>query len=218
MKTYCKSDGFYVKRQRRKSRKRHKRVTGETELPTPSTSNAGNQPPVPTKDLRKIKKPTKESARAVTQRWNRTACIGYTSETRRGWLRKTERKHNDQRQLLRRARPDTRWLQEIRFYQRCQTFLIPTKPFIRLLRDICERSLNVSIRWQSVALFILQVAAEAYMAGFFSDVNLCAVHRKVVTINRKDVWLSIELRGRDHVGGKRNISDTGACNFGQYNV
>ena len=48
--------------------------------------------------------------------------------------------------------------------------------------------------------------------------NLCAVHRKVVTVNRKDVWLAIELRGRDHVGGKPNISDTGACNFGQYNV
>ena len=56
------------------------------------------------------------------------------------------------------------------------------------------------------------------MAGFFSDVNLCAVHRKVVTVNRKDVWLAIELKGRDHVGGKPNISDTGACNFGQYNV
>ena len=86
------------------------------------------------------------------------------------------------------------------------------------MRDICLRSLHVSIRWQSVALFILQVAAEAYVAGFFSDVNLCAVHRKVVTINRKDVWLAIELRGRDHVGGKPNISDTGACNFSKYNV
>ena len=144
--------------------------------------------------------------------------IGYTSEIRQGWLRKTERKRNDQRQLLRRARPGTSSLQEIRLYQRCQSFLISTKPFIRLVRDICLRSLHVSIRWQSVALFILQVAAEAYDAGFFSDVNLCAVHRKVVTINRKDVWLAIELRGRDHVGGKPNISDTGACNFSQYNV
>ena len=200
------------------SRKRRKQNTGGTDQPTPSTSNVSNQPPTPTKDLWKIKKPVKESARARIQRWNRTARIGFTSETKQGWLRKTERKRNDQRQLLRRARPGTRSLQEIRFYQRCQAFLIPNKPFIRLVCDICERSLHIAIRWQSIALFILQTAAEAYVAGFFSDVNLCAVHRKVVTVNRKDVWLAIELRGRDHVGGKPNISDTGACNFGPYNV
>ena len=34
---------------------------------------------------------------------------------------------------------------------------------------------------------------EAYIAGFFHDVNLCAIHRRVVTINRKDIWLAIEL-------------------------
>ena len=43
------------------------------------------------------------------------------------------------------------------------------------------------------------------MAGYFHDVHLCALHRKVKTINRQDIWLAIEIRGRDHVGGKDAI-------------
>ena len=41
------------------------------------------------------------------------------------------------------------------------------------------------------------------------DVNLCALHRRVVTIDWKDVWLAIQVRGREQVGGKPNVSDTG---------
>ena len=32
-------------------------------------------------------------------------------------------------------------------------------------------------------------------------------------INRKDIWLTIELRGHDHVGGKSQISDVGVTNL-----
>ena len=63
-----------------------------------------------------------------------------------------------------------------------------------------------------MALFTLQSASEAYVAGFFHNVNLCAIHHRVITINRKDIWLAIELRGRDHVGGKGQISDVGVTN------
>ena len=59
--------------------------------------------------------------------------------------------------------------------------------------------------------FTLQGAAEAYMGGFFHDVNLCALHRKVKTINHKDVTLTIEICGREHVGGKPQMSDVGVC-------
>ena len=48
-------------------------------------------------------------------------------------------------------------------------------------------------------MFALQSASEAYIAGFFHDVNLCAIHRNIVTIGRKDIWLAIEIRGREHV-------------------
>ena len=79
-------------------------------------------------------------------------------------------------------------------------------------------SADFQLRWQSNALFTFQTAAEAYLAGFYNDVNLCAVHRKVVTINRKDVWLAIQLRGRDHVGGRGQVSDVGAVNISRYQV
>ena len=39
------------------------------------------------------------------------------------------------------------------------------------------------------------------MAGFWHDANLCAIHRKVITVNRKDVGLAMEIRGQEHVGG-----------------
>ena len=34
----------------------------------------------------------------------------------------------------------------------------------------------------------------------------------MVTIDCKDIWLAIQIRGREHVGGKRNVSDTGTMN------
>ena len=71
---------------------------------------------------------------------------------------------------------------------------------------------EAALHWQSIALFTLQTASEAYIAGFFHDVNLCAIHRRVITINRKDIWLAIELHSHDHVGGKSQISDVGVTN------
>ena len=68
------------------------------------------------------------------------------------------------------------------------------------------------MRWQSTALFALQCSTESYMAGFWHDANLCALHRKVVTVNHKDVWLATEIRGREHVGGRSQVSDVGNVN------
>ena len=50
------------------------------------------------------------------------------------------------------------------------------------------------------------------MAGFFRDANLCAIHHKVITVNQKDVWLVVEVRGREHVGGRPQVSDVGSVN------
>ena len=86
-------------------------------------------------------------------------------------------------------------------------------PFQCLVRDIVEDlRTEGGLRWQANALFTLQTATEAYMCCFFADCNLCALYHKVVTINRKDVWLAIQIRGRDHVGGKAQVSDIGASN------
>ena len=54
------------------------------------------------------------------------------------------------------------------------------------------------------------------MAGYFHDVHLCALHRKVKTINHQDIWLAIQIRGRDHIGGKMQLSDSGATNAAGY--
>ena len=50
------------------------------------------------------------------------------------------------------------------------------------------------------------------MSRFFNDVNLCAIHRKVKMISRKDIDLAIEIRGTQHVGGKE-LSDVGPGNI-----
>ena len=90
---------------------------------------------------------------------------------------------------------------------------MPVAPFHQLVRQIClELEGGEDLRWQSVALFALQSSTEAYMAGFFWDANLCSIHRKVITVNRKDVWLAVEVRGREHVGGRPQVSDVGMVN------
>ena len=155
--------------------------------------------------------------RELCLKWNISARVGKMSETRRGWLKKGEHKRDAQNKLLRRMQPGTRALQEIRHYQHCQTFLIAIGPFQYLVCETCE-SLDVrceSLRWQSNALFTLQSSTESYMSGFFNDVNLCCCHRKVKTIVRQDIWLAIEIRGCEHVGG-RGSADVGSGTVGGY--
>ena len=53
------------------------------------------------------------------------------------------------------------------------------------------------------------------MAGFFRDVNLCAVHCKVKMISCKDMVLAREIRGREHIGGRAS-ADVGGSNIGRY--
>ena len=88
------------------------------------------------------------------------------------------------------------------------------------MREVCNNSLYTKegLRWQSNALFTIQSALEAYISGFYHDVNLCALHRKVKMINRQDIWLAITIQGREHVGGKAQIADVGACNVSGYRV
>ena len=143
------------------------------------------KPPKPRKTM---------SMKELCADWNRTGRVGLASKTAQGWLRKTEKKREGQQRALRRARPGVRALREIRHYQRCQTFLIPILPFQRLVREVSLNSefAKEGLRWQSTALFSLQSSAEAYMAGYFHDVHLCALHRKVKMINRQDIWLAIK--------------------------
>ena len=103
-----------------------------------SSSSEEEEPEEPTQQTAPAKPAKKLTGRELCREWNRTGRIGLTSETAQGWLKKTTKKRNQQGKALRRWRPGTKALQEIRFYQRCRTFLIPVIPFQKLVREVCD--------------------------------------------------------------------------------
>ena len=102
---------------------------------------------------------------------------------------------------LRRYRPGTVALKEIRRYQKSTDLLIRKLPFQRLVREIASDSKIITsplcgkVRFQSAAVMALQEASEAYLVGLFEDTNLCAIHAKRVTIMPKDIQLARRIRG-----------------------
>jgi histone H3/H4 len=73
-------------------------------------------------------------------------------------------------------------------------------PFQRLVREISQdypitiKGEDSYPRWAATALAALQEAAEAFIVGIFEDANLCAIHAKRVTIQKKDLTLTMQLR------------------------
>ena len=55
--------------------------------------------------------------------------------------------------------------------------------------------LDHALRFQSQALQALQEATESYVVGLFEDTNLCAIHAKRVTVQKKDMDLARRIRG-----------------------
>ncbi|KAL2828268.1 histone-fold-containing protein [Aspergillus cavernicola] len=100
---------------------------------------------------------------------------------------------------IRRYRPGTVALKEIRKYQRSYDLLLRKLPFARLVRevalDLLPAEVGSELRWQSHAILALQEAAEAFLVHLFEDTNLCAIHAKRVTIMQKDIQLARRIRG-----------------------
>jgi len=97
---------------------------------------------------------------------------------------------------VRRFRPGTVALREIRKYQKSTDLLIRKLPFARLVREISEELFpKLGLRFQSVAIAALQEASEAYLVGLFEDTNMCALHARRVTIMPKDMQLARRIRG-----------------------
>ena len=94
----------------------------------------------------------------------------------------------------RRNKPGTVVLREVKKYQKSTNMLLPRAPFQRLVRYITQDQ-NDSLRFQSSALHALQEASEAYIVGLFEDTNLCAIHAKRVTVQKKDMDLARRIRG-----------------------
>lgn len=93
-----------------------------------------------------------------------------------------------------RYKPGTVALREIRRYQKSTELLIRKLPFQRLVREIAQ-DFKTDLRFQSSAIGALQESVEAYLVSLFEDTNLCAIHAKRVTIQKKDIQLARRLRG-----------------------
>ncbi|ODQ66176.1 histone H3 [Nadsonia fulvescens var. elongata DSM 6958] len=93
-----------------------------------------------------------------------------------------------------RYKPGTVALREIRRYQKSTELLIRKLPFQRLVREIAQ-DFKTDLRFQSSAIGALQESVEAYLVSLFEDTNLCAIHAKRVTIQKKDMQLARRLRG-----------------------
>ena len=88
---------------------------------------------------------------------------------------------------VRKYRPGTVALREIRRYQKLTELLIRKQPFQRLVREIAQDLGKKDVRFQSEAIIALQEASEAYLVGLLEDSNLCTIHAKRVTITPKDI-------------------------------
>ena len=76
---------------------------------------------------------------------------------------------------MRRFRPGTVALREIRKFQKSTNLLIPKLPFRRLVRQLTQ-DVSPDKRFQETALLALQEASEAYLTGLLEDANTCAIH------------------------------------------
>ena len=85
---------------------------------------------------------------------------------------------------------------EIRRYQQSTESLIRRTPFNKLIKEISQEyricpegpgTPFVQVRFQSMALAALQEATENVLVGLFKDVNLLAVHAKIVTVMPHDI-------------------------------
>jgi len=92
-----------------------------------------------------------------------------------------------------RFKPGVVALRQIRKYQKGGDLLLPRAPFQRLVREI-SGDYKSDLRFQGSAIEALQQAAEAYLATFFEDAQLCAIHSKRVTILKKDLTLVRRIR------------------------
>ena len=169
----------------------------------------GKQPrqPIASKNLKRVRqintlvrgRPRGKGGFREIARWNRDGRQKRNNETQRGWMKKAVKTKDAQGRVLRKCHPGTVALREIRFYQRSRVFLIPMLAFQRVVQEICI-DVAKAYRWQAIALYNLQVAAEAFLVGYLGDTNLCALHRKCMTIFPKDLFLARHRRGKSNTG------------------
>jgi histone H3/H4 len=99
-------------------------------------------------------------------------------------------------------------LAEIRHYQQAGGILLQKLPFQRLCREIMDKIVyeardtnrQIPTRFQTSAIMALQEAGEAHFVGLFEDVNLLAIHCRLITIQTIDLSLARRIRNESRIG------------------
>lgn len=95
---------------------------------------------------------------------------------------------------IRRFRPGTVALREIRQYQKSTDLLIRRAPFRRLVREIII-DMGKDVRMQADACEAIQEASETYLVSLLADASAAAVHARRATVRPADLHLARKLRG-----------------------
>ena len=96
----------------------------------------------------------------------------------------------------RRFHPGTVALREIKRYQKSEKAMTARLPFQRRVRNLLKE-LDPEIRLKASTLEAMRDATEAYLVGLLEDSNLCAIHAKRQTVQKKDINLADKIRGGD---------------------
>jgi len=90
---------------------------------------------------------------------------------------------------VKRFRPGTVALRQIRKYQKSTELLIRKFPFQRLVKEVATQMFKQQYRFQSTAILALQEASEEFLVRMFEMVNHIAIHANRQTIKSKDIYL-----------------------------
>ena len=176
-----------------------KAKNASSKLPSKAKSAAGKKSKSPSKVDKKAGKP-KSAKPTASQKASKSP-----KKSQKTTASQKERKE-------RRNRPGTVALREIRKYQKSTDLLLPRAPFQRVVREITG-DYDPDLRFAAQALIALQEAAEAYLVGLFEDTQLCAIHAKRVTVQKKDMELARRIRGDEQHDFRDSMPKTGNEQF-----
>jgi histone H3/H4 len=163
-------------------------VVGKKSATNQPTSNATNQPKTNATNQPKTSATNQPKTTATNQ--------PKTKATKQTKAKQPQQPNAQPGKRKYRYRPGTVALREIKKYQKSYEDIIPTAPFIRLVREIGQDLLKWDLRWTESAIFALRAAAEKELVDFFQVANEGAIHAKRVTIMRQDAKLAVSVHDR----------------------
>lgn len=96
---------------------------------------------------------------------------------------------------MRRLRPGTVVIREVRYYQKNVGLLVPPTPFRRLVRESGAKVGFGGVRFRKDAFSAVEKVAEEHIVHLFEEAMLRARYAKRVTVTPKDVAMARRIRG-----------------------